>query len=399
MESNTQQSPVEGVVIQGESPLQERELSLIPIFRPSYDEAELRAVEEVFQSGWIGLGPRTAEFEHRFAEYVGVPHAVAVNSATAALHLALKVLNVTGGEVITTPMTFVSTNHAILYNDAIPVFADIEPDTLNINVESFRQNLTDRTRAIIVVHYGGHACDMDPILALARAHDIPVVEDAAHGCGGTYKGRKLGSLGTIGCFSFHAVKNLATGDGGMITLADPELDGRLRRLRWCGLDKDTWDRSEVDQKYSWYYTVQELGFKYHMNDITAAIGLVQLQKLERANARRREIAAYYNDRFADLDWLETPVEKSYARSAHHNYVVRLDRRDDLIAYLREQRISAGVHYLPNHLYTMYRNYKADVPVTERVWRRLVTLPLYPDMTDGDVERVVGAVRNFGVQRP
>ena len=379
-------------VMEGTSP--GADWPLIPIFRPWYDQAEVQAVTEVLQSGWIGLGPKTAEFERRFAEYIGVSHAVAMNSATASLHLALKVLEVGGGEVITTPMTFVSTNHAILYNGGIPVFADIEPDTLNISVESIERNLTDRTRAIVVVHYGGHACDMDPILALAQAHGIPVVEDAAHGCGGTYKGRKLGSLGTLGCFSFHAVKNLATGDGGMVTLSDAGFDQRLRRLRWCGLDKDTWDRSEVDQKYAWYYTVQELGFKYHMNDIAAAIGLVQLEKLERANARRREIVAYYNDRFAGLEWLETPVEKSYASSAHHNYVVKLDRRDELIAYLGERRISAGVHYLPNHLYTMYRGYRADVPTAERVWRRLVTLPLYPGMADSDVERVVEAVRGF-----
>jgi perosamine synthetase len=376
---------------------QGHELPLIPVFRPSYDDAELRAVEVVFRSGWIGLGPKTAEFERRFAVYTGVPYAVGVNSATAALHLALMVLNVTGGEVITTSMTFVSTNHAILYNGGIPVFADIEPDTLNLDVESIRQNLTERTRAIIVVHYGGHACDMDPILALARERGIAVVEDAAHGCGGSYKGRPLGSLGALGCFSFHAVKNLATGDGGMITLADAEMDQRLRRLRWCGVDKDTWNRAEVDQKYSWYYTVQELGFKYHMNDITAAIGLAQLDKLEHANARRREIAAYYDERFADLGWLETPVQKPYAESAHHNYVVKLDKRDDLVAWLTARRISAGVHYFPNHLYAMYRSYRANVPVTERVWRRLVTLPLYPDMSDGDVERVVEAVRNFGVR--
>jgi len=379
--------------------MQKQELPLIPIFRPFYDEAEPRAVEEVLKSGWIGLGPKTAEFEQRFATYIGVPYAVAVNSATAALHLALKVLNVTGFEIITTSMTFISTNHAILYNDAIPVFADIEPDTLNIDVGSIERNLTDRTKAIIIVHYGGHACNMDPILALAQAHDIPVVVDVAHGCGGSYKKRKLGSIGTIGCFSFHAVKNLAIGDGGMITVSDSGQDSRLRCLRWCGIDKNTWDRSEVDQKYTWYYTVQELGYKYHMNDINAAIGLVQLEKLDRANARRREIVKYYNDRFTDLDWLETPVEKSYAESAHHNYVVKLDRQDDLIVHLMEKRISTGVHYMPNHLYSMYRKFKADVPVTERVWRRIVTLPLYPGMTDGDVERVVSAVRNFGSKRP
>lgn len=374
------------------------DLPLIPVFRPAYDESELRAVQEVFESGWIGLGPKTAAFEERFAEYVGVPRAVAVNSATAALQLGLMVLGVGGGEVITTPMTFVATNHAILLNGAEPVFADIEPDTLNIDLHSIERNLTALTRAIIVVHYGGHACDMDPILALAREHDIAVVEDAAHGCGGSYKGRKLGSLGTLGCFSFHAVKNLATGDGGMITLRDPEMDRRLRRLRWCGIDKDTWDRSEVDRKYSWYYTVQEVGFKCHMNDIAAAIGLAQLEKLDRANARRREIVAYYNDRFADLGWLELPVEKEYAQSSHHNYVVKLDQRDYLIAYLGERRISTGVHYLPNHYYSMYRRFAASVPVAERVWRRLVTLPLYPGMADLDVERVVAAVRSFASKR-
>jgi perosamine synthetase len=393
--SDLQSSAAASPAKDAELPLAKQELPLIPVFRPWYDEAEVRAVEQVFKSGWIGLGPKTAEFEKRFADYIGVPHAVAVNSATAALHLALMALNVTGGEVITTSMTFVSTNHAILYNGATPVFADIEPDTLNIDAESIERNITSRTQAIVVVHYGGHACDMDPILARAKEHNIPVIEDAAHGCGGTYKGRKLGSIGAIGTFSFHAVKNLATGDGGMVTIHDAELDKRLRRLRWCGIDKDTWNRSEVDQKYSWYYTVQEIGFKYHMNDITAAIGLVQLEKLDCANARRREIVKYYNERFADLDWLELPVEKSYTRSALHNYVVKLERRDDLIAHLQTRRISAGVHYFPNHLYSMFRQFKADVPVTERVWRRLVTLPLYPGMSEDDVERVVNAVRDFG----
>ena len=371
-----------------------QELPLIPVFRPWYDEAEVSAVTEVLKSGWIGMGPKTGEFEKRFASYIGTSHAVALNSATAALHLGLMILNIIGGEVITTSMTFVSTNHAILYNGGIPVFADIEPDTLNIDIKSIERNLSDRTRAIIVVHYGGHACNMDPILDLARQHKIPVLEDAAHGCGGTYKGHRLGSIGTIGTFSFHAVKNLATGDGGMITTNDDEAVSRLRRLRWVGIDKDTWNRSEVDQKYSWYYTVQELGFKYHMNDIAAAIGLIQLDKLERANARRREIVDYYNNCFANLDWLERPVEKEYTRSALHNYVVKLDRRDDLIAHLQKQCISAGVHYIPNHLYSLYRQYKADVAVTEKVWKRLVTLPLYPAMTDLDVDRVVDGVKSF-----
>ncbi len=366
----------------------------IPIFRPTFDEAELEAVRAVFASGWLGLGPRTAEFERRFADYIGTQHAVALNSATAALDLGLRVLDVRGGEVITTPMTFVSTNHAILYNGGEPVFADIEEDTLNIDPRSIERNLTDRTRAIVVVHYGGHACDMDAIMELARSRNLPVLEDVAHGCGGSHRGRRLGSIGALGSFSFHAVKNLATGDGGMLTFSDDAFDGRLRRLRWCGISKDTWDRSVVDRQYSWYYNVEELGFKCHMNDIAAAIGMVQLAKLEANNARRKAIVAYYDERFADLGWLETPIDKAYADSAHHLYVVRLDRRDDLIAHLRDRSVSAGVHYLPNHLFALYRGYRADVPVAEQVWKRLVTLPLYPGMTDMDVERVVEEVRGF-----
>ena len=328
------------------SGVKEQSDSLIPIFRPTYDEAELNAVRTVFDSGWIGLGPKTAEFEQQFAKYIGVPGAVALNSATAALDLGLKVLGVEGGEVITTPMTFISTNHAILYNGGIPVFADIEEDTLNIDPRSIESNLTDRTRAIIVVHYGGHACEMDPILELAASRGLPVLEDVAHGCGGSYGERKLGSLGALGSFSFHAVKNLATGDGGMLTFSDPDLDRRLRRLRWCGIDKDTWDRSVVERQYAWYYNVEELGYKCHMNDITAAIGMVQLDKLEANNQRRREIVSYYNERFADLSWLTTPVARDNVRSANHLYVVRLDRRDDLIVHLKNLSISAGVHYLP-----------------------------------------------------
>ncbi len=368
---------------------------MIPVFRPSYGEDELEALRDIFKTGWIGLGPKTKEFEEKFAEYIGVEYAIGVNSATAALHLALKVMDVEGGEVITTPMTFISTNHAILYNNAVPVFADVEEDTLNISADEIQKLITSRTKAILVVHYGGHACDMDPILEMAREKDIKVIEDVAHACGGEYKGKKLGSIGDAGCFSFHAVKNLATGDGGMITVHDANLDSRLRKLRWLGISKDTWNRSEVDNKYSWYYTVEELGYKCHMNDINAAIGLVQLHKLDRLNDKRRQIVKLYNQAFADLDWLETPVEKDYAKSANHNYVVKLDMRDEFISYLQEQEISASVHYLPNHLYSMFRKFKANVPITERVWKRIVTLPLYPDLTNSHIQKIIEVVRNFG----
>jgi len=367
---------------------------MIPVFKPSYDEDELNALREPFFRGWTGLGPKTKEFEEKFASYIGVNHAVGLNSATAALHLALKVADVEGGEVITTPMTFVSTNIAILYNNAIPVFADVEPDTLNIDVNEIEKNINGRTKAIVVMHYGGHACDMDPIIKLAREQKLKIIEDAAHACGGEYKGEKLGSIGDMGCFSFHAVKNLSTGDGGMITVHDSEYDSRLRKLRWMGISRDTWNRSEINTKYSWFYTVEELGYKCHMNDITAAIGLVQLEKLKKLNHRRREIVQIYNKNFAVLDWLATPVEKEYAKSACHNYVVKVKGRDRFINYLQEHGISASVHYFPNHLYDLFKEYRCSLPVTETVWKEIVTLPLFPDMTEQQIEKIIETIRNF-----
>ncbi len=367
---------------------------MIPVFKPSYGKEELEALKEPFETGWIGLGPKTKEFEKKFAEYIGVKYAVATNSCTAALHLAMKVMRVEGYEVITTPLTFISTNHAIVYNNGIPVFADIYPDTLNINPDEIKKLITDRTGAIVAVHYGGHPCDMDLINEIAKKHNLVVIEDAAHGCGGEYKGQKIGSLGDIACFSFHAVKNLATADGGMITTNDPEIYSRLLKLRWLGISKDTWAREEKDRKYSWYYSVEEVGYKCHMNDITAALGLVQLKKLDRMNDRRGEIIEKYNKGFADLDWIETPMVKSYAKSACHNYVIKAKERDRLNIYLQEKGISTGVHYIPNNHYQMYKNCRGETPVCEEVWTKLLTLPLFPDLTDSEVDMIVERVRRF-----
>lgn len=368
---------------------------MIPVFRPSIGDREAKAVEEVLKSGWIGLGPRTKEFEDQFARYVEAKYAVGVNSCTAALHLALKVMDVEGGEVISSPLTFISTNHAILYNNAIPVFADIEEDTLNIRVDEIEKLVSPNTKAVLVVHYGGHPCNMDPILELAENKNIRVIEDAAHATGAEYKGRKIGSMSDATCFSFHAVKNLATGDGGMITVNKKEIADRLRRLYWLGITRGTWDRSK-NRAYKWEYNVEELGYKYHMNDIMAAIGLVQLSKIEDTNARRREIVKKYNGAFNSLNWIETPVEKEYAKSSHHNYAIKVlnGRRDELIAYLAEKEISASVHYIPNHLYEMYRPYYRKLPVAESVWGKLVTLPLYPDLKDEEVDYIIDNVKRF-----
>lgn len=371
-------------------------MDIIPIFKPSYGEEELESLRQPFLSGWIGLGPKTKEFEQEFAKYMKADYAVGVSSATAGLHLALSEFNLTGAEVITTSMTFISTNHAILYEKAIPVFADIEPDTLNIDVKEIEKLITKKTKAIVGVDYGGHPCDWDAINQLAKKHGLLVLEDAAHACGSFYKDRPVGSLTDMTVFSFHAVKNLATGEGGMVTTNNAEWDKSMRKRRWMGINKSTFDREIVGKGYSWYYEVKELGWKYHMSDIAACLGLVQLKKLEQANNRRREIAGIYNKQFADLPYLELPVEKAYARSATHNYVVKLpaESRDKFVDYLTENKIGAGMHYIPNHLYAMYKPYYRKLPVTETVWKRLVTLPLFPDLSEQQLNYIVEKIRKF-----
>jgi perosamine synthetase len=370
----------------------------IPVFRPYSGEEEIQAVAEVLRSGWWGQGPKTVEFEQRFSAFVGAKYAVSLNSATAALHLALTVAGVEGGEVITTPMTFVSTNHAVLYNHATPVFADVQADTLNLDPEQVERKITPRTRAIVVVHYGGRPADIDRLTEIARAHNLILVEDAAHAAGSSYHGRPVGSISPLTCFSFHPVKNLATGDGGMITLDNPEWDARLRRLRWVGINKDTWVRSRDKDSagYAWEYDVDEAGYKYHTNDIMSAIALVQLQRLPQTNARRREIAALYQAGLSDLGWLELPpLVPEDCVSAQHNYVVRCANRDKLADWLREHRVATGMHYTPNHLHAMYKPYVTEpLPVVEREWLRLLTLPLYPALTDGDVQYIIDVIRAY-----
>ena len=373
-------------------------MNTIPLFKPSYGPEELEALKAPFESGWIGLGPKTKEFEDAFKEYVKSEHAIGTSSATAALHLGLSMFDIKDREVITTSMTFVSTNHAILYGQGIPVFADIEPDTLNIDVKEIEKLITPKTKAIVGVDYGGHPCDWDAINALAKKHNLLVLDDAAHACGSRYKDLPVGSLADITAFSFHAVKNLATGEGGMVTTNNPEWDKRIRSKRWMGINKSTFDRDIVGQGYSWYYEVEELGWKYHMSDIAAVLGLVQLKKLDEKNKRRREIAAIYKKEFQSLAWMELPVEKPYAYSSTHNFVVKVpsESRDKFISYLKEKGISTGVHYIPNHLYKMYQPYSRKLPVTETVWKKIVTLPLFPDLKAEEIEYIIEAIKNFPI---
>lgn len=370
---------------------------MIQLFKPYMDEEEIEAVASAIRSGWIGLGPVTAEFEKAFAAYIGVPWVVGLNSCTAALDLALRLLNVNhGDEVIVPAMTFVSTAHAVLYNLATPIFADIDDRTLALDLEDVARKITPRTKAIIPVHYGGRPVDMDGLREVAG--DIPIIEDAAHATGGVYKGRMCGSLGDLACFSFHAVKNLAMGDGGAIAMHDQELAQRAKRLRWLGIDKGTWDRTASDRSYWWEYSVDEIGLKCHMNDVAASMGLVQLRKLPATNARRREIAERYTAGLADLPWVQTPpMDTPEYKSSWHIYFVQVEERDELNAYLKEHDIGTGVHYKPIHLYRCYGN-RPDLPVAERVFPRLLSLPMHPGLTDDDVDYVIEQIHAFYASR-
>lgn len=374
------------------------DLPVIPVLKPCYDEEEIKAVSEVIRSGWVGLGPKTQEFEEAFADYIGCDFAVGLNSGTAALHLAVLSLQLKpGDEVIVPPITFVSTCHVVRYCDAVPVFCDVCPDTLNIDPKDIEEKLTPQTKALICVHYGGHPCDMDAILDLTEPRGIKVIEDAAHACGATYKDRKVGSISEITCFSFHAVKNLAMGEGGAITINSDWYARFFREMRWLGITKDTYTRTVDEKIYAWRYWVDKLGYKYHLSDIAAAIGLVQLQKLEAHNAKRRALVERYNQAFADLEYLETPVEHSYAKSSWHLYVIKLPNqrcRDDLIRHLKDHRISPGVHYYPINLHPYYQYVKAEVPVANAIWKRILTLPLFPGLSQADQDRVIEAVMSF-----
>lgn len=374
------------------------EHKLIPVLQPCIGQEEIDAVTEVLRSGWLGLGPKTEQFEQQFAGYTGSRFSVALNSGTAALHLALEILGIgPGDEVIVPSMTFISTVHAVSYVGATPVFADIEEDSMNISVADIESKITDKTKAIIVVHMGGHPCDMDAVHELALSKGIKVVEDAAHASGAEYKGRRIGSISEMTCFSFHAVKNLTSGEGGAITCNAEWMNRRLREKRWVGISRDTWIRASHEKVYAWQYFVDQVGYKYHMNDLQAAIGLVQLKKLDQLNGRRREIAERYQAELKDLHWMELPEEKPYAKSSWHLFQIKFieeNLRDRMITHLQEHNIATGVHYYPCHLHPCYIHLKAIVPRSSEIWKRILTLPIHPNITDEDLDRIIYRIREF-----
>jgi len=373
--------------------------SIIPVFRPYMDNEEKEAVLRVLESRWWGLGPETAKFEEEFLAYLGTRYGVATNSGTAALHMALFSMNLKKeDEVIVPSFTFVSSVSAISYVGAKPVFADIERSTLTIDPSSIEDNITDRTKAIVVVHYGGQACDMDTISKIANEHNLLIVEDCAHAAGAEYKGKKLGTIGDISAFSFHAVKNLATGDGGMLVSRQKSTRDRMRAFRWVGITKTTWDRyapqSRSDAKNRSTYDVEELGYKYHMNDIQAAIARVQLKRLDKVNQIRYELVQRYRENLEAVKDIELTETKNWGKSSNHLFVILSKKRSKIMKYLNSNGIATSIHYTPVHKFSLYKDEYAylKLPVTEKVSEEVLTLPLFPDLKGEEVDLICNKIK-------
>ncbi len=367
---------------------------------PIIGQAEIDAVTRTLETCWIGTGPRVHEFQTAFAQYVEARHAVAVSSCTAALHLAMVVSGVgEGDEVVTTPMTFCATANAIIHTGATPVFVDCQRDTMNIAPDAIEAAITPRTRAILPVHFAGRPVDLDAIRAIARKHDLLVIEDAAHAIETRYKGRKVGSISDLTCFSFYVTKNMTTGEGGMVTTNDPGLAEKIRVYGLHGLSADAWSRFS-DKGYK-HYDVVFPGFKYNLTDIAASLGLVQLPKLEGWLKRREEIWERYDAAFAGLPVVRPAAVEPDTVHARHLYTLLVTDdapvgRDELIGELHKRRIGAGVHYRALHTHPYYRErwgFRAEqFPNAYFVGEHTLSLPLTPKLTDGEVERVVAAVR-------
>ena len=373
----------------------------VRLFKPSVGEEELENIRSVFDRAWMGLGPLVAQFEREWSEYIKVPSSIGVNSGTAALHLALTAYGFPAGSRVLTPaITFASTAMAAMYNDLEPVFVDVESDTLSISMTDLEQKIDSKCVAVMPVHFGGHPVPMDRLLSIAKDHDLAVIEDCAHCAGGAYLGRKLGTWGDIGCFSFEEKKCMTTGDGGMLSSRREDLIEPLRAHRWVGIDKDTWKRNAgytntgASDARHWYYEIAVLGYKYNMNDLMAAIGLAQLKKLDKMNQRRREIIRRYLDGIRDCRQIQPILPYELEDSAYWIFGVRCDRRDELIIHLKKKEIATGVHYMPIPMHPLFARYESHVPVADQVWKKIVTLPLFPDLTHVEVDYVIDALIEF-----
>ena len=371
---------------------------MIPSAKPNIGKEELKNIEKVFKTNWLGMGSFVYEFEKKIEKYLGTKHAICVNTGTTGIHLALSAIGIKPkDEVIVPSLTFAGSVQPIINMGAKPVFCEVEEDTLNIDVKDMAKRITKKTKAIICVHYGGLSCDMNKILKIARKKKIKVVEDAAHAFGSLYKGKKIGGFGDISCFSFDPIKNLTCGEGGCVTTNNLKLAETLRRKRLLGISKDTWVRYK--NKRSWFYEVVTEGYRYHMSNINAAIGLAQFDKLGKFTKKKKEVIKAYDKAFKKLGGVRL-LRRNYKDTSPFNYTIRIlpksskISRNDFVNEMSKAGISVGINYIPNHIQPFFKPYKAKLPVTEKVWKEIVSLPLYYDMTKKELTKVISLTKKL-----
>jgi perosamine synthetase len=373
----------------------------IPLFRPDLGDDEIDEVAQTLRSGWLATGPRVQRFEREFAEFVGARHALAVNSGTAALHLAVDAAGIgPGDEVVVPTLTFAASANVVVHCGARPVLVDCRPDTLNLDLERVEAAIGPRTRALLPVHFAGHPCPMDPLHEMARRHGLRVIEDAAHAIPARYRGRPIGGLSDVTCFSLYANKTITTAEGGMLTTDDDALARRARLMSWHGIEKQP--QRNADQG-PWYYEIQAPGWKYNMPDVAAAIGLHQLRRCDELWQRRQRCAERYAKGLADVPELTLPHREPDVQHAWHLFVIRLDlerlciTRRQFIDLMGERGVGTGVHYVPLHLHPYYRDVHGyrpeDFPVATAAYERIVSLPIHSRMGDAEVDYVVESVKD------
>jgi perosamine synthetase len=367
---------------------------MIKVSKASLGEEELQSVKEVFDVGWLGMGNHVLQFEDALKQFFGAEHVIAVNTGTSALHLAAHALGIgPGDEVIIPSITYVASFQAVSATGATPVACDVLPDSLLVDLQDAERKITPRTKAIMPVHYCGNPCDMDAIFALAQKSGLRVIEDAAHAFGSSYNGKKIGSFGDAVCFSFDSIKNITCGEGGAIICFDAALAEKCRNARLLGVDRESSFRYRNERQ--WFYSVKSQGFRYHMSNINAAIGLAQLKKLPAFLRRKRQICRRYNEAFDGIDGLRL-IPMNVDEAAPFIYTVRVGKnaRADFMTYLREREVETGIYYLPNHWHAMYEQPRESLPVSNRAGDEIVSLPLHCNMTDADAEKVIAAVQDF-----
>ncbi len=372
----------------------------IRLFKPSLGSEELQNIKEAFERSWIGLGPNVNEFEKQWAEFVGAKEAIGLNSATAALHLALAVFNFPKGKKVLVPsLTFSSTASAILYNDLIPVFVDSNPETLGMDLEDMKKKYDKDVVAVMPVHYAGHPVPMDELMPWTCEKGLKVIEDCAHTSGSFYKGTPLGLWGDIGCYSFEEKKLMTTGDGGMMVSNRPELFKDVKAKRWVGIDKDNWKTAQAytdanKDAMHWFYELNVLGYKYNMNDLSAAIGLAQLKKLPEFNRRRGAIIQKYMEGLTGIEDIKPLLPYEPDKYVYQMFGIRAEKRDDLMIYLKSKGIATGCHYTPLHIQPLFKSFNGNCPFIEKEADKFITLPLHAELTDAEVDYIITTLKAF-----